>query len=407
MPDYRLYTATLSAGMFAAESNTTSTEQVLAKLAGLGGTGTVTDTGGNPDELPLRGQIKGPLADLASAELRELITAPDYDALPFYGVNEQTTNDGYYTAEGGRTGRVRPQAPGGDEFQARLVRKGTPGDLRRIVDTTPKQRPHQWGTATDAIVGVDANASRVYWLDADATDRTAASPTTTLSAEYGDVDQYRVDNAPYDNPRLGYTLPLDEEGNVDSVVFDTWNNNRTESGAFAYQQVYRRDHIPRGDWELNNGLVRLTINPTPDPHGLTAETYSGGSWSDTALGTSDWRLAEIDIRRIAPTAVRARTEWVDTAGSAEHTLEMVLSRGLDAVQFFEPTDGDGNTLQAQQAPQGLVDYLAPIASANRIDPDGQQGLIERAKLPVGGAGSGSGGSATGYGTDYGAEYGVL
>lgn len=382
MTDRRLYTATLTAGMFAAQSGVASTTQALSKLTSLSGNGDVTNTGGSPDELPLQGQIKGPLADIASAELRELLSAPDFDALPLYAVDDTSPDDGYYTVESGTSGRVRPQAPGADEFQAQLVRKGTLASHRRVIATAPAQVVHQWGTATDAPVGVPATASKVLWLDADGTQQSSASPSSTVSAEYGDVDIYRADTAPYQDPKLVYQLPLADEGNVDAALFDTWGNSRTEGGAFAYQQVFRPDHRRQDVLELNNGLLRLTIDESTNPITFSVEEYASGAWSSLSLGTSNWRLADIDIRDISPLAIRARTRWTDTGGSDTHTLDLALHRGWDSVQFFEPTDSTGSIIQSQQAPQGLVDRLDPIASQTLTDPDPRRGLIARAQIPL-------------------------
>lgn len=411
MSDRRLYTLRIAER--ALQDTPGSKRQALQNLKALESNGSTTPTGQQPGTIRLDGQFGDDLAELLGAEFRELLSAAQYNYLEYYFVANATGDGvhpdaGYYASEETRGGRVVPKTSGVVSFDVSLTREGTRRTHHRRIRTSPKQRPHQWGTATDALVGIPAAARRVRWLDSEGTKATAASPTTTDTTEYGDVDLYRADTAPYNNPQLTYDLDYFDAGNVDTRLYDTWRNSKIDSeGRFAWQQVYTTSHEYRGDIVLKNGLIRLTINPTPDPHTLAVAEYSGGSWSDTTLGTSDWRLAEIDLRRIAPTAVRARTEWVDTAGSAEHTLDMVLPRGFDAVQFFEPTDGDGNQVQASQAPQGLVDYLDPIASSNRIDPDGQQGLIERTKLPVGGAGSGSGGSETGYGTEYGIEYGVL
>lgn len=85
---------------------------------------------------------------------------------------------------------------------------------------------------------------------------------------------------------------------------------------------------------------------------------------------------------IEPARVQARTKWGDTTSSSTHTLDLVLHRGWDVIQFQEPVDSDGNLLQSQQAPSGLVDLLDPIAASTRGDPEANQGLIARSDLPV-------------------------
>jgi hypothetical protein len=146
--------------------------------------------------------------------------------------------------------------------------------------------------------------------------------------------------------------------------------------------VYVTDHEYRGDIVIENGRIQLVIDRSTAPHDLTVAGYSSGSWQDVSLGTSDWRLADIDIREISPVSVRARTRWTDTGGSDTHSLDMALHRGWTRTQFFEPTDSTGTLIQSQQAPQGLVDRLDPIASTIRTDPDPRRGLIAREQLPL-------------------------
>ena len=385
MSDRRLYTLLIAEEALSATPGTS--RQDVQTLSGAATA--ATPTGQNPGEIRLRGQFGDDYAELLGTELRELLSATAYNYLPYYFVANAGTNDthpdaGYYPSEETRHERVVPKTSGIAEFDVGLVREGTRESHRRRVRTDTTQRAHVFGTATEALVAAPAAAEHVRWVSTDRDSAAAAAVSTTLTTEFGDVDQYRIDLAPTgDNSQLVYDLPYDEAGNVDARVFDTWGNSETDSeGRFAWQQVYTTDHEYRGDVILENGLLRLMIDTTNFPNSLTVEEYTGGSWSSLGLGTSDWRLAEIDIRRIAPPDVRAMMRFEDTSSSDEHTLEAVLHRGWDAVQFLEPADSEQNLLQASQAPSGLGDRLDPIAATTIIDPEARQGLIARENIPL-------------------------
>lgn len=378
----RLYTFRLSEDSLQSEGN--STRKALDRLSQVDNLGSVSSTGSEPGDVSLDGQLRDDFAELLGTELRELLQAPGIEYLEYYAVDRETPDAGYYPADQNRGGRVQPQTGGVVTFDLELVREGTRGSHRRRIQTRPASVEHQFGTATDAPVGVPAAARDVHWLDSDGTTRAPASPATTLSAEFGSVALYRADQAPTgDSPQLVYDLPHEHAGDVDAALFDTWNNpERDTQGRFAWQQVHAPDHEYRGEAIIENGLVQARIDLATDPHEVSVTGYTNGSWSTASLGSSPWRLAAIDIRDISPVAVRARTRWTDTSGAATHTLDMALHRGFTRFQFTEPTTADGSLIQSQQAPQGLVDRLDPIASAVRTDPDPRRGLIARTQLPL-------------------------
>lgn len=378
----RLYTFRFTEESLQTEGNTT--QKALERLAALQGQGSVSATGNEPGDVSLEGQFRDDLAELFGTELRELLQAPGIEYLEYYRVGGDSPDAGYYPADSNRGGRVQPQTGGVVGFDVSLVREGTRGSHRRRIKTRPASVSHQWGTATDAPVGVPAAARDVQWLDTDGTARADATPGTTITTEFGDVDLYRADTAPTgDAPQLVYDLPHQDAGDTDAVVYDTWDNPELDpQGRFAWQQVYVTDHEYRGDVVIENGRIQLVIDNSVDPHDVTVGGYTSGAWQTVSLGTSDWRLADIDVREISPVAVRARTRWTDTGGSDTHSLDMALHRGWTRAQFFEPTDSTGSLIQSQQAPQGLVDRLDPIASTIRTDPDPRRGLIAREQLPL-------------------------
>lgn len=381
-----LYTVTLPESSLRGDTGQTNAQKQLSKLAGLTTGGTVTPTGSEPDEVQLSGQFRGKYADILTREVLELLAASGLDTLSFSDPQGNAPDVGYYVAESPGAGRVQPQSDVASRFSGTLVREGTRQSHRRRIRTQTASVQHGFGTATDAPIGIPASATNVMWLDTDGTESQAAgSPDATVTAEFGAVDQYRADTAPTgNNPQLIYDLPHADAGDVDVAVFDTYGNPEEDpSGVFGWGQVFDIDHeFERGDLVIENGLIRLSVGFGSSPLSLTVEEYGSGSWTTTALGTSDWRLADIDLQSISPVAVRARTQWTDTGGSDTHVLDLALHRGWETVQFYEPADSTGALLQASQAPAALETRLSPIASQTLTDPDPRRGLIKRDRIPL-------------------------
>jgi len=120
---------------------------------------------------------------------------------------------------------------------------------------------------------------------------------------------------------------------------------------------------------VETGRLRLRLN---EATGLTAERYSAGSWSTVSLGTSDWQLFDVALRRPGAAQVRARLTFEDTASGELFELAAVLSRGRDDALLYSPS--------GVQVPSGLVTRLTPIAATTVLDLQPERTLIERGEL---------------------------
>jgi len=374
MTDRRLYTAVIPSGAFDPASGRTDVRKQLSKLAGLDGSGDVTATGTRPGEFTIAGQFRGKYAELATTELTELLEADALDTVVLYGVGASTPEDGYYAPERGSNSRIRPESPGALAFDGDLSKEGTRASHRRAVGTNPKERPHPWGNDTTGYVGVPASAAKVQWLTYTRDDTQTATADDTVTAEFGDVDRFDVEAPPSGfgtRPYLVYDLPLAEAGNIDAAVFDTYGRPRTDGeGDFAWGQVFRSDHTVRGDAVLSNGRLRVTLDEANQT--TSAERYTSGSWSDVALGVSDWQLFDADLRYPGAAQVRARLIFEDSTSGDLFELEAALHRGWDDLLLYSPDD--------LQVPSGLVTRLDPIAASTVIDPQPERTLIARSEL---------------------------
>jgi hypothetical protein len=136
----------------------------------------------------------------------------------------------------------------------------------------------------------------------------------------------------------------------DATVTDTV----TTEVASQWQRVYVTDHDWRGDIVLETDRLRLTIDQPEDT--LRAYRWSDGQYELVQLGASDWRLFDVDITTIGLARIEAQFEFERQADGTRHNLNATLVRGLDDVVWTEPVNEDST-------PQGLIDRLAPIATA--------------------------------------------
>jgi len=139
----------------------------------------------------------------------------------------------------------------------------------------------------------------------------------------------------------------------------------------VFAPSHRFDGVPI----VSSGKLRIALDESTNT--LSAETYSSGSWSATALGGGDWELFQFDIRQISPTQAGGKIEFRDTTQSptAFHTLTVQLARGAEAVLFSA----------VDPIPSGLETRLSPIAADHIYDPYGSlratpQGLIAKAEV---------------------------
>jgi hypothetical protein len=376
MTDTRLYALTIPEGSQTNLDATVQQQQALQAVLG-SDTGSVESIATDPGERPLTVEYGDQYAAIRAAELRELAQGFS-QAVPYYGIDQATPEDGYYTVSRvDEAGPVDPRSSAFQRVRLQLTREGTPASHWRALTADPSQKDHPFGNDQSAPLGVPAAASKVRWYD-DETEQTApATVQTTRTTAAGDVDILDATAAPYDAPEVIYELEYDEEGLTDPRVWDTRGfADRTDgNGALQWAKVFAASHRFEGDIVLDNDLLRLTIDEPADP-GITAERYDGSSWTAEALGSSSWSVFDWDIRSVGTARVSGVAEFTD--GSAFHTLRWRLDRGAEDV-LWSTTDAEG------PIPSGLQDLLAPVAAEYIYDPYGgvtsaPQGLRAREEV---------------------------
>lgn len=385
----RLYRTPIPESAYRDSGETQRTE--LAKLSALTGQGSVQQTGTSPGELTLNVQYRGEYAGRLALELSELLHSDAFTGLPYAPKSGSAEDDGYYSAESVSPGRIRPQTDRAVNVDATLARDGTRATHLQAVATSKGSRDNDFGTDQTTHIGVPASASLVRWWDGDAATE-YPSPVATRTAEYGDVEIYDVDAASYSQPTLLYKpTGYDAIGDVDTGVWDTYAEGAPQldadgpiygykgygdggygegSGFVQWQRVFSPQHDLRGEFVIENGLVKLTLTDSS----IAAERWDDGlnTWTEVTLGSSSWAPVDVDVREIAPARVEARILFSD--GTSRYPLDCILSRG----------DVDGlwaRTPNAQSAtPNGLVTLLDPVAQTTIYDAGASQGLAPRTEV---------------------------
>jgi len=362
MPDKELYALIVPERGLTDTQSRASQQQAIQALLG-SDTGNVESIASDPGERPVTVEYVDEYAEVRAQELRELASGLS-QPLPYHAVGGRSPDDRYVTVASGDVGPVDPRSGKAQRATISLRDVGTRASHWREVRTAPTQPDHPFGNSTEAPVGVPAAASKVRWYDRET--RETAEPTvqTTRSSRLGDVDILDATAAPFDRPSVIFDVEYALEGETDPRAFDTRGHAEItdENGALRWAKVFTPSHLYRGQAIITNGLLRLTIDEAAGT--ISAERWDAGtsSWTDEALGDSDWEVFDADLRTIGLAQVGGKVEFVDTTQSPTqyHTLGMQLARGNEDVLW---TTESG-------VPGGLQTLLEPIAAEHIYDPFG-------------------------------------
>jgi len=403
MADTRLYTVSVPDG--AKMNGQERGEREVSDIGAIaGGSTAVTSLGLSAGERTLRVQYKGYNDAILGEMLAELAESETLETVPYFGVNpdgtrDHTKQDGYYTVS-----RVTDETPDQRSesyptVDLTMKKKGTRNSHWRYEPAKPTASENQFGNDTTEYIGVPAAATKVRWHDRDI-NLSGATPASTVTTEFGDVDIYHGSDSPYSSLSLIYDLPYNEEGKTDVAVWDTRGAaTKTDTvggeAVLEWSKVFHTYHDFRGSATLSNGRVRLTVDE--DNQSLSAEEYTSGSWSDVALGASDWQILDLDITTIDYSRIAGTMEFEDSTDGSIYRLNFVLRRGATGFIFYIPdnltstsdtgygidygTDyGTGGSGTQEDVPQGLKDLLDPIASPYTVLMNTNQTVRKRSEV---------------------------
>lgn len=376
MPDKKLYTLPIPND--AQMSASSSQQRQVAKQGGLAGNLPSTEgVGLKPGSFTISGQYRALYANLMARELEELFDAGDINEVPYFTPSSADAKDGYYTLENVDVSPVKPQEPDFQQFTGNITRVGSQRTHWRAVHSTPDSTvTNDFGSTTTPYVTAPATATMVRWYDEVGKQTEAATVASTTTTEHIDVDLYDASASSFTDPTLIFTVPYTDEGKGDPLVWDDQGHgfaNRTDAdGIPQWEKVFSTTHNFVGVPVVTNGHVRLYFD-FPN-NSLAVEEYSAGSWSDVALGTSDWQLTDFEPYRFGVETVEAQVEFEDTSSSGEYRFDMVLHRGWQWPQWLRPVD------ESNAPEQDLIDLLNSVASSIDTDPQMEQTVVPRSEV---------------------------
>ena len=322
-----------------------------------------------------RGRIQvGPtMSEKYASELNSLSESA-YTSLPLYdstgGLGERR---GYYEVARIDVSPAQESRQEAYTYDAQLTLAGTREDSRRAVSTNPEAIATNLATGSPAPIGIPAEAINPRWYDED-TGTEDATPTSTVTAEYGDVELYDYTDATADAPELVYDLPFERDGPTDVRVYDDRDTDKftsTVSGGQAnvWPHAFHTGWQFDGGAVVDNGRVRLRLG-----NDVTAEEYNTGTdaWDSVALTSGDLSLDEWSLERIGPANVWVRLVATDTSDESTRTASVRVQRGLAGVLLRQPRD---DVLSPK-----YESWLGPIASDASDDPQPEQTLRDRSDL---------------------------
>lgn len=322
-----------------------------------------------------RGRIQvGPTMSEKYASELDSLSESAYTSLPLYdSTGTLGEKRGYYEVARIDVSPAQESRQEAYTYDVQLTLAGTREDSRRAVATNPEAIATNLATGDPAPVGVPAEAINPRWYSED-TGTEDATPTSTVTAEYGDVELYDYTDATADAPELVYDLPFERDGPTDVRVYDDRDRDKfvdTVSGGQAnvWPHAFHTGWQFDGGAVVDNGRVRLRLDAD-----LTAEEYNTGTdaWDTVTLTSGDLTLTEWSLERVGPATVRVRLLATDSADGATRAASVRVQRGLDGVLLRQPR---GDVLSPK-----YESWLSPIASDATTDPQPEQTLRDRGDL---------------------------
>jgi len=366
-------------------------------------------------DLVVEGQYRfGKLLSSKVADELDSLSESTYVALPLFDPTASSLGRarGYYELEDADVRPAKPNVEHVFEYTLTLTQAGTKESDWRATAIALQAVDGLHGTGDPVRVAIPASATSVQWYT-QAAGATPASPTDTVTAEFGDLARYDPADAPSDTATLTYELPFADDGPTDVRVCDTRERLKfaaTASGdevnvwTHAYHTGYQFDGAP----VIDTGRLRLYLGESPDDYSdITARTVADGETDTITSGTTELNttltvesggtfVVESGGLHVLTGSLPSRTDiagerWSDAAGDwvpidfddanpwtvtawdftaigrANVQVQLTLSDGTDTerVNGLVERGADGviwtTPENADPAPSGVVDLLAPAA----------------------------------------------
>ena len=348
----------------------------------------------------LVGRARGRFADLIAREFEELFGNSAIQAVPYFERGADTGDvDGYYALENVSTEPAHPVEPRVQRFDGSLTKQGTRRSHLRIVRTASTTESNPFGSASTEEIGIPTRARTegripVRWYNESDGSLEAATVQRTVTGEHDDIDILDATEPSFDSPTLLYDVAYRHEWPVDVRVWDDRDGPKVYRGdgaatvgnatvgdatvngdteAVRWQRVFATEHDYSGIPIVENDRLRLEWD---EGYALRAYRWDTGTqgYDRVSLGSTDWRLLDVNIRRIGVERVDGQAEFRDEANpSTTHNLNWSSKRGYDDILWLNP-DNEGSV------PADLVTRLDPIAHDSGQDPAAVANVLERTEV---------------------------
>jgi len=363
-------------------------------------------------DLVVEGQYRfGKLLSSKVADELDSLSESTYVALALYDPSASSLGRarGYYELEDADVRPAKPNVEHVFEYTLTLTQAGTKESDWRATAIALQDVDGLHGSDYPVRIAIPASATSVQWYT-QAAGATPASPTDTVTAEFGDLARYDPTDAPSDTATLTYELPFADDGPTDVRVYDTRQRLKFAATVadgdvnvwtHAYHTGYQFDGAP----VIDTGRLRLYLGDNPNDDDLTARTVASGETDTVASGTVEsdttltvesggtfvvesgglhtlsgairddivaerwqpsterwanvsfddsnpWQITAWDFAAIGRANVQVQLTLSDGSGTAR--VNGLIERGADGVIWTTPENAD-------PAPSGVVDLLAPAA----------------------------------------------
>lgn len=402
MPDRLLYNLALPSD--AQSSTAGQTQRNVSRQGALASEGVAESVSVDPGQFRLSGSFRGQYAELMAAEFEALFnsSAPGIEQVPYFGRDERTPADGYYTLDQATVQRVDPRDARLQEFDAQLTLAGTRRTHWRAVKVHPQPVSNPFGAATTEEVGISQRATKTRWWNQKSGAVEDATVQSSTVGEHDRVDLYDATEPSFANEDtyyLLYDLPFEHGWPVDCRVWDPHDRAKKEGitrgsptvattttvgtdvfAGPASTVTWERVFVSRHDFDaepiVENDHLRLQFDDPEQVLRAYEWDESEEHWTRTPLGDNAWRLFDANIREIGLEHVDVQAEFEDASAASltTHNVNISVKRGRTAALITNP--------ESAAVPAGLQTRLEPIAHDSDQDPSAVQTLADRSEVDI-------------------------
>ena len=327
--------------------------------------------------------FSGPRKSRRAYAIDQLLNAPNIAPFAVTGLASAGV-DGYYNASSTtRDSELSQQDDDRHDYEevaVTLEHVGTHNSHFRALATKTVQVDHEFGNDLDAYVALPGAARKTRWFDSESGVYEPTAAIDSRESDFGTVEIFDVDAGrdalDVDDPTLLYELDYAEEPDASIRVYDTLGHAEKydKSGIRKWVGVTSTRHDVEDALVIDTGALRVRFDETAGA--IEAEQWDAdaGEWDPVELDDSiDWSLVDIDVTAIGSQRVTAQVEFVHP-DEGLFDLDMAAALGNDVATWSIPENETG------PVPDGIEDWLGPIASERLVDAQPTKGLVSRSEV---------------------------